>query len=251
MKITLSGTGTGVPSPRRNPPCIYIQFDDKRAIFDSGPGTLKNLLSAGVNCLNLDLIFYTHLHLDHVSDFSAILFAAKIPPSIRKKPLTVYGPSGLKEYYQRSVELYKETLLTDAYELTIEEIENTRINIGDFTISTRALEHHDGCIGYRIATPGGKIFVYSGDTDYCNEIVELSKNADILVLECSFPDEIKMTGHLSPTTAGKVAREANAKTLALVHMYPVCDQHDLSAGCRKEFNGEIVIGEDGMEFELT
>ena len=83
MLITLIGTGTGVPSPFRNAPCILMRFANKSAIFDSGPGSLKNLLRFGINHLNLDFIFYTHLHLDHISELSSILFAAKIPPEIR------------------------------------------------------------------------------------------------------------------------------------------------------------------------
>ena len=59
-----------------------------------------------------------------------------------------------------------------------------------------------------------------------------------------------MKGHLTPMTAGRVANEANAKKLVLVHRYPVCDRYDLMSPCKKHFNGEIVLGEDLMEFEL-
>lgn len=251
MDITLVGTGTGVPSLRRNPPCILMKLGEKRAIFDSGPGTLKNLLELGVDFLNLDIVFYTHLHLDHISEFAVIMFAAKIPPTIRKKPLVVYGPGGLKEYYKKLCDLYRGTLCTDAYKVKIEEIENKTVDIDGFKIHTKTLKHHDGSMGYRIVSPEGKIAVYSGDTDYCNEVIDLSKNADLLMLECSFPGEIKMKGHLSPKEVGMVAREANAKKLVLVHMYPVCDQHDLIGPCKREFSGETLLGEDLMEFKLT
>ncbi|MFC1621397.1 MBL fold metallo-hydrolase [Candidatus Omnitrophota bacterium] len=247
MKIRLLGTGTGVPSERRNPPSVLMEFGGKHAIFDSGPGTLPNLLRFGVDQLNLDFLFYTHFHLDHISDFAAILFAAKIPPSIRKKPLVVYGPGGLKEYYKKIMDLYKQTLYTDAYRLELREIENQTIQIGDFSITTMSLEHHDGGMGYRICTPDGKNVVYSGDTDYCDNIIELSRDADLLMLECAFPDEMKMKGHLTPIEAGKVARQSRAKKLILMHMYPVCDQYDLVSQCKKEFNGEVIAGEDFME----
>ena len=251
MIITLLGTGTGIPSRRRNPPCVLIKFNDKHAIFDSGPGALKNLLHLGIDYLNLDFIFYTHLHLDHVSEFAAILFATKIPPAIREKPLTIYGPTGLKDYYKQIREIYQNTIYTDAYELNLEEIENKKINIDGLEISTATLEHHGGGMGYRMVTPGGKIVVYSGDTDYCEEVIGLSKDADLLMLDCAFPDEMKMKGHLSPLAAGKVAHQSNVKKLVLVHMYPICDQYDLVAPCKKEFNGEILVGEDLMQFEIA
>jgi ribonuclease BN (tRNA processing enzyme) len=227
-----------------------MKLRDKYAVFDSGPGTLRNLLRAGVDCLNLDFIFYTHLHLDHISEFSAILFAAKIPPDIREKPLTIYGPTGLRNYYNKINELYAYTISSDAYTLELKEIENSHIKIDDFSIFTKRLEHHDGGMGYRIVTPKGKVVVYSGDTDYCDEIIELSKGADLLMLECSFPDEIKMKGHLSPLTASRVAQESRAKKVVLVHMYPICDSHDLRSLCQKGVDGEVVVGEDWMEFKI-
>ncbi len=251
MVITLLGTGTGVPSQYKNPPCIAVNLSGKNAIFDSGPGTLKNLLKLGVDCLNLDFIFYSHLHLDHVSDLAAILFAARIPPSLRDKELTVYGPRGLIEYYNKLKDLYKETVCPDRYKLNLEEIENKKIEVAGYKISTRTLNHHGGGMGYRLVTPSNKIMVYSGDTDLCDELMELSSQADILILECSTPDEMKMKGHLTPTGAGKVARQSNAKKLVLVHMYPVCERYDLIGSCRKEFNGKIVVGEDLMRFELN
>ncbi|NQT75480.1 MAG: MBL fold metallo-hydrolase [Candidatus Omnitrophica bacterium] len=251
MIITILGSGTGIPSIRRNPPCVSMKLGAKNAIFDSGPGTLKNLLQLNVDFLNLDLIFYTHLHLDHVSELAAILFATKIPPTIRQRPLSVYGPAGLKDYYENMRRLYKETVYTDAYTLNIEEMENKKIEMEGFEISTRTMEHHGGSMGYRIATPGGNLAVYSGDTDYCDALVEFAKDADLLMLDCSFPDEMKMKGHLSPKDAGRVARESNAKKLVLVHMYPVCDQYDMAAQCKKEFIGDVLVGEDLMRFELN
>ncbi|MEE8317963.1 MAG: ribonuclease Z [Candidatus Omnitrophota bacterium] len=251
MVITLLGTGTGIPSLRRNSPGLLMRLGDKKAVFDSGPGSLRNLLQAGVDLLDLDVVFYTHLHLDHISGFTTILFATKIPPSIRKKALTVYGPKGMKAYYENLKGLYKETICTDAYKLYLEEIENKTIDMDGFKITTRTLEHHGGGMGYRIVTPKGKVVVYSGDTDYCDDVVELSKNADLLILECSSPDEMSMKGHLSPTTAGRVAQQAQAKKVVFVHMYPICDREDLITPCKKEFKGEIVVGEDLMEFDLS
>lgn len=250
MIATLIGTGTGVPSLQRNPACILIKLGDKHLVFDTGPGVLKALLRRGVDYLNVDFLFYTHLHMDHIADMGAMLFAAKIPPTVRKKDLVIYGPKGLKDYYDKLRNLYKNTISPDTYKLTLKEIEETSLEIEGFTISTGRLRHHDGGMGYRIVSPEGKVVVYSGDTDYCEEIVALSKDADLCILECSFPDQMKMEGHLTPLEAGKVAKEAGVKKLVMVHMYPVCDQYDLAGVCKKEFDGEITVGRDMMEFKI-
>lgn len=250
MIITLIGTGTGTPSLRRNPACILFRMGDRTAVFDSGPGSLKGLLGAGAGYLNIDIVFYTHLHLDHISDFSAILFAAKIPPEVRRKALAIYGPAGLKRYYRQIKALYGDTIRPDSYKLSMEEIEGRDIVVEGFKISAMRLEHHGGGMGYRITTPEGKVAVYTGDTDYCPAAASLAKDADILMAECSFPDEMKMKGHLTPSSAARLAREAGAKKLILVHMYPVCDNYDLVSACKAVFDGEVARGEDMMEFEL-
>ncbi|MGE5253721.1 MAG: MBL fold metallo-hydrolase, partial [Planctomycetaceae bacterium] len=114
---------------------------------------------------------------------------------------------------------------------------------------TRPMLHSADSIGFRVNT-GGRSMVYSGDTDYCGEIVILGKEADLLVLECSFPEERKKEGHLTPALAGRIAREAGAKKLLLTHFYPVFEGHDIRKECRKEFSGEILLAVDGMKLTI-
>ncbi|MEE9258834.1 MAG: hypothetical protein V3U37_04775, partial [Nitrospinaceae bacterium] len=70
------------------------------------------------------------------------------------------------------------------------------------------------------------------------------------VLESAFPEDLKVDGHLTPKLAGKLAREANCKTLCLTHFYPPCDLEEVKSGCAEEFSGEIVLAEDRMQFQL-
>jgi ribonuclease BN (tRNA processing enzyme) len=96
----------------------------------------------------------------------------------------------------------------------------------------------------------GRSLVYSGDTDYCGNIVRLGKEADLLILECSFPEERKKEGHLTPSLAGRIAREAQSKKLLLTHFYPVFQGHDIREECRKEYSGEILLAVDGMKVSV-
>ena len=93
-----------------------------------------------------------------------------------------------------------------------------------------------------------KSIVYSGDTDYSDEIIKISKNADLLILECSFP--YKTEGHLTPSLCGRIAANANAKKLVLTHMYPECDKVDMKKLCGKEFSGKIVLAKDFMGIKV-
>jgi ribonuclease BN (tRNA processing enzyme) len=117
----------------------------------------------------------------------------------------------------------------------------------NFILKTLPLTHSESSIALRVEIPGGKALVYSGDTDYCENIVALANNADLLILECSLPEEMKVEGHLSPSLAGRIARESRCKRLLLTHFYPPCDEHDLMRDVKKEFTGEIILAEDLME----
>jgi ribonuclease BN (tRNA processing enzyme) len=86
----------------------------------------------------------------------------------------------------------------------------------------------------------------SGDTDYCQSIVDLAREADLLVLECSFPEGRKVEGHLTPSLAGRIASESHCRRLLLTHLYPVCDSADVVGPCRDIFKGDIILAEDLM-----
>jgi len=74
--------------------------------------------------------------------------------------------------------------------------------------------------------------------------VELAQGADLLILESSFPDEDPCEGHLTPSLAGRMAALAGVKRLVLIHFYPECLRTDVSAQCRKTYQGELILGED-------
>lgn len=250
MKIIILGSGTGSPSLKRRPPGIFLELNSRLCLMDSGPGILWQILKLNVTYKDLDCLFYTHLHLDHIGEFATILFASKIPPDVRLKSLTVYGPAGLASYYERIKILYRQTIEPSTYQLDILEISDSNFKIGEFELITKTLKHHGGGMGYRIRCPDNKVFVYSGDTDYCPEIVELAQNADILILECSAPNEYKMEGHLTPSFAGRIAEESGAKELILTHMYPICERFNILDMCRKEYRGKVALAEDFMMLKL-
>jgi ribonuclease BN (tRNA processing enzyme) len=119
------------------------------------------------------------------------------------------------------------------------------------SLSALPMAHTAESLGYRLQTRDGLSLAYSGDTDYCANVVALAGEADLFFCECAFPDQLKSEGHLTPRWAGRVAREAGCKRLVLTHLYPACDDIDVMADCSQEFSGEIVVAEDLMWFHLS
>ena len=119
-----------------------------------------------------------------------------------------------------------------------------------FTIYSAPVNHTPQSLGFRIEDSSGKSIAYSGDTGYCERIVELARDVDLLILECSFPDDEAIAGHLTPSEAGDIATRAGAKKLLLTHFYPEILTTDIEAQCRKTYQGDLVLATDFMSLPV-
>ena len=106
--------------------------------------------------------------------------------------------------------------------------------------------HNPESVAFRIETPSGCSVVYSGDTDYSDRLVALSRQAGLLICESAVPDEQKVAGHLTPVLAGQIAAAAEVQRLMLTHFYPACDDTDIAAQCRQSYQGPLILAEDLM-----
>ena len=126
----------------------------------------------------------------------------------------------------------------------------------DWKIIVEPLQHSLHSIGFRIESGDGKALTYSGDTGYCDGILRLAKKVNTLILECSFPDDQKVEGHLSPRLCAQIARESQCDRLILTHFYPVCDavfkndSKNLLTELKNIYNGKIIFANDFARFAL-
>jgi ribonuclease BN (tRNA processing enzyme) len=110
--------------------------------------------------------------------------------------------------------------------------------------------HSADSIAYRFEL-GAKSVVFSGDADYDQGIIALSEKADLLIADCSFPDAMKVKGHLSAKECGLLAQRAEAKKLVLSHIYPAdTPDEDRITEAEEQFNGVVILAEDLMEFVI-
>ena len=75
-------------------------------------------------------------------------------------------------------------------------------------------------------------------------IVELGRGAELLILECSMPDERKVAGHLTPSECGRIAQEAGCRHLVLTHFYPVFQGYDIRRRVRRFYRGRLTLARD-------
>ncbi|MBI4850604.1 MAG: MBL fold metallo-hydrolase [Acidobacteria bacterium] len=253
IEIVILGSGTAVPTVDRGAAGYLLIVDNEKVMFDCGPGSTRKLAQAGFELIDLDRVCISHFHPDHVCDLTAILFGSRIPNYSRTKPLELVGPVGLKQHYEKLLNIFGNWLISKDYELIITELHPSNtfaiVEYQHYKLMAQMVDHSYPAFGYRVETPTG-IITYSGDTDYCEGIISLCENADIAVLECSTPDERKIHGHLTPSLAGQIAQKAKVKHLVLSHFYPECQMVDLTSQCRKFYNGQITLAKDLMRFPL-
>ncbi|MBI3600254.1 MAG: ribonuclease Z [Nitrospinae bacterium] len=247
MELIILGSGTCVPSLKRGSPGLIIKAGGEFLLFDSGSGTIRRMLEAGITYNDIDYIFYSHIHPDHVADLVPFLFASKYADMPREKNLDITGGRGFKKFFKKLNGVYGRWLESELYKINVRKISNKTVEFDNFKITAKPLAHSKESTGYRVEAENGKTIVFSGDTDYCKNIVELGRNADIFILECSLPDEKRVAGHLTPSLCGKIAAESKCKKLVLTHFYPSCDTVDIAGMCRKYYKGEIALAEDLMK----
>jgi ribonuclease BN (tRNA processing enzyme) len=250
MDFLVLGSGTCVPTVERGPAGAVVALPRHLLLFDGGSGALRQMARLGLDFRKIDFLCLSHFHPDHVADLVPFLFATNYTPDfIRALPLKIIGPPGLSEFYNRLHGIFGHWIEAQTYPLEIIEIEEGAISFPDFELEMLPLAHSTSSVGFRVKAEG-RVLTYSGDTDYCENIVKLGRNADLLILECSFPEERKKEGHLTPSLSGKIAREAACKRLVLTHFYPLFQGHDILEECRQEFGGEILLARDGMKIQL-
>ncbi len=254
MKVIILGSGTGMPMDDRASPSLALIVENRPIIFDMGPGTLRQMAKAGLDFEEIERIFITHFHPDHTADLIHFLFATNNLSTLKTRmPFVITGPRGLKDLLNRLQDAYNPWLTLPPGIMEVEELDREKTvkkDYGNIKIIAGPTNHTPHSLAYRVETKSGKSIVYSGDTGFCSEIVELARWVDLLILECSFPDGKEIEGHLTPSLAGHIASLANVHQLVLTHFYPECLAIDIETQCRKTYQGKLIISSDMLKIQL-
>jgi ribonuclease BN (tRNA processing enzyme) len=251
MKVTILGSGTAIPDLKRNASGLLVETKHSHIQVDMGPGTLRRLTEAGKRPDSIDMILISHFHPDHVSDLTPFLFATNYEHwPVREQPFHLVGPDGLEEFYEKLVGVFGKWIVPRGDRLCLQELDARApdgVHFEELQVRVKSAPaaHTFPSLSYRIEADAASVTV-SGDTDMSEELVELAAGTDILICECSFPEDMKVKGHLIPPEAGEIAQRAQAKKLVLTHFYPPCEERDIISQAARKFSGEIIKAEDLM-----
>lgn len=245
MAVHILGSGTCVPSLERHPCAALVEWGPLCFLVDAGAGTMHRLLELGRSIDDIDAILLSHFHLDHVGEVAPFLFSSKYPRLTRTKPLKLIGGTGLKDWFEGLRQAFGHTIdLPRPYFECVELGQAGAFSLEGLTIGYDTMAHKPESRGFRFEDPSGFSWVYSGDTDVTDRLPRLAKDAHTLICECAMPEGQKVPGHLVPSLAGRMARDAGVGRLVLTHFYPECDGEDMVSPCAAVFPGQIVLARD-------
>lgn len=262
MRYTLVGSGTVVPDARRGPAAHHFACGDIQLLCDLGSGTVRRLDELGILWPELDLVAVTHRHQDHVADLLPLLFALRHTPGVeRVRPLTLLGYAGFRHDLSLLSEVYGGWVLDPGFPLEVHEAPDTPIEIerGDawVEIAARPVVHSPEAVGYRLTLSVAErevLVAYTGDTEESGAAIELARDADLLVCECSVADEDRVPGHMTPGGVGRVAAAAAVGRVVTTHFYPsalALGPDEIVRRIRAAYaEGPVDLGVDGLRIEL-
>jgi ribonuclease Z len=270
IKVTLLGTGCPPPVMHRFGPSTLVEAGEQKLLFDAGRGALQRLTQLKVRWQDVQGVFLTHLHSDHVVGFPDLWLTGWVVGTGRNVPLQVWGPRGTKKMlahleqayeYDIRIRLYDDRAAPDGVVLLAEEIsEGVVYDKGGVKVTAFEVDHTPikPAFGYRIDYAGRSV-VLSGDTRVSENLIRYAQGVDVLVHEVAAPETFQRAGtppervksviahHVTPEQAGEVFARTTPKLAVYSHIVlPTATEQDLIPPTRKTYAGPLELGEDLM-----
>jgi ribonuclease BN (tRNA processing enzyme) len=277
-RLILLGTAGGpTPKPNRAAPAQAIIIGDACYVVDCGNGVARQMILAKLRLGSIRNVFITHQHSDHNADYGNLLLLAWASDLSRR--VGTYGPPPLASMTRQFLALNDadiRTRIADEGRPPLEpliaphEITRGGVVMQDENVRvTAALVEHPPittALAYRFDCADRSI-VISGDTRPSRALVELARDADVLVHEVMHVPSIDaliaresnaktlrehlLASHTTTEQIGRLATEAGVRTLVLSHFvpggHPFLPDNVWYDAVRPYYSGRLIVGRDLLE----
>lgn len=254
MKLTILGSGTSVPHPQRAAPSYWLETSTGTVLLDASADAPHRMAEEQLDWPNLDAIWISHFHLDHIGGLTPLLFGMKWAPQTqnRTKPLRIFGPAGLRRLVEAVNDSNNYRLFEQPYRIEIVEVsgnENFELLPG-LRASTLSTPHTEESLALGLKDADSKLFVYTSDTGFSENLALFAKDAGLLLMECSFRRNKPVQKHLELADAMRMAQDCEPEKMVLTHLYAEWDGVDLAAEARGLWSGETIEAKDGLKVDV-
>lgn len=269
LAVQVLGSGGPETQDKRASTSYLIWQNGKaRVIMDAGGGSALRFGESGAQMSQVDVFLFSHFHVDHTSDFPALVFSSWFED--RTRPLPVYGPSGNKfmpsttefvsdlfsephgawRYLSDLVEPSSEPYTLQPHNVAPTETPTLVFRSADMALYAVSVVHGAfPALAWRIEI-GGKRIVFSGDTNGAGQgLTQLASNADLFVAHNAIPEGatgVERRLHMPPSIIGTIAANAHVKQLVLSHrmLRTLGNENATQAEIKRHFSGPLTFAND-------
>ena len=260
MEIKIIGCSGSFPGPDAAASSYLVEADGFRLLMDLGAGAL-GALQRYADLYAVDAVCISHLHGDHCLDLCSYSVARLFHPDGPKPRIPVYGPSQAEARLSQALAADPAQAtadpghgMTDAFSFAV--ITPGTFEIGPLRITAARMNHPVETYGFRLEH-GGRALAYSADTGPADALVDLARDADVLLCEASFLEpadggaaDLPPGLHLTGRQAGQHADRAGTGELVLTHLVPWNDRDRTLDEADGAFSGESYLASPGLRLVL-
>ena len=235
-RVVILGSGSANLVPQKAAASVLIESNGMRVVYDFGRNISTRLVQLGLMQDDVEHIFLSHFHPDHVTDLYPFLHAASWSQiDKRTRDLHIYGPIGTKDFVQRLLNVFDwQNEFSNGFRIHSHDITEATVAIGSQIFEVADLHHSHGM-------RFGKVAI-AGDASLTPALVRLLRGVELGVFD---------SGHLSNEEIVQLAVQTQAKTLVCSHQYRQLDQKALASVAHAQgFTGKLIVAEDLLTFEL-
>jgi ribonuclease BN (tRNA processing enzyme) len=226
-----------------------LEVGGQRLLLDCGNGVFAKLRRLD-DYQRVDAVLISHLHADHLLDLVPFAYALTYGPQLREARPQLHAPPGAHAALQRLCSAWgSDMLIENAFEI-VEYDPAAPLELGALRLRFQLVPHYVPSYAVEVRADGRRL-VFSADCGPNDELVELARGANLLLIEATVEEpDLESNAHLTAEQAGEIGRRAGVERLVVTHFSDQLDVARLRARAEEAFGRGVELAAEGGSFEV-